>query len=209
MLERVGRAAPRSLALRGLRCDGPEVSLGSIPPEVLALVAALAVAIAVVQAVVVAWRRWQRRRRMSLRMERAVAGEERAAELLARKGFSVLGAQAVIDHPVRIDDRVVTVALRADYLAERDGLRYVVEVKTGALAPRIETSATRRQMLEYRIAFDVDGVLLVDAESGLVHEVTFPTLERFEGARRGGSGWRVVAVAAVAVAVVAVLARST
>ncbi len=148
---------------------------------------------------------------MSLRMERAVAGEERAATLLERQGFSVLGAQAVIDHPVQIDDRVVLIALRADYLAERDGLRYVVEVKTGSLAPRIETSATRRQMLEYRIAFDVDGVLLVDAESGVVHEVTFPTLEQFGGARGGGSGWRVfaIAIAGVAVAVVVVLARST
>lgn len=147
---------------------------------------------------------------MSLRMERAGAGEERAAELLERAGFSVLGAQAVIDHPVRIDDRVVWIALRADYLAERDGLRYVVEVKTGAFAPRIETSATRRQMLEYRIAFDVDGVLLVDAESESVHEVTFPTLDRFGGARRGASGWRVLAVAVVAVAigVVAVVVRS-
>jgi hypothetical protein len=186
------------------------VSLGSIPPEVLALVAALAIAIAVVQALVLAWRRWERRRRMSLRMERAVAGEERAAELLERQGFSVLGAQAVIDHPVRIDDRVVRIALRADYLAQKAGRRYVVEVKTGALAPRIETSATRRQMLEYRIAFDVDGVLLVDAESGVVHEVTFPTLEEFARRRTGTSGWRLLAIAlaAVAIGVAAVLQRS-
>ena len=144
-------------------------------------------------------------------MERAVAGEERAAGLLEGQGFSVLGAQAVIEHPVRIDDRVVMIALRADYLAEKDGLRYVVEVKTGSLAPRIETSATRRQMLEYRIAFDVDGVLLVDAESGNVHEVTFPTLDRFGGAQHGASGWRILAVAVVAVmvAVVVVVVRST
>ena len=201
------------MARPAARCDGREVSIGSIPPEVLVLVAALAVATAAVQALVLAWRRWRRRRRMAMRMDRAVAGEERAAELLRRQGFSVLGAQAVIDHPVQIDDRVVMIALRADYLAERDGLRYVVEVKTGSLAPRIETSATRRQMLEYRIAFDVDGVLLVDAESGLVHDVKFPTLELFRGARRGASGRRVIAVAAAAlmvlVAVVVVLAGST
>jgi len=184
------------------------VNFGSIPPDVLALVAALAVAIAVVQALVLAGRRWRRRRRMSLRMERAVDGEERAAGLLEGEGYSVLGAQAVIEHPVRIDDRVVAIALRADYLAEKGGLRYVVEVKTGALAPRIETSATRRQMLEYRIAFDVDGVLLVDAESGTVHEVTFPTLDRFGGARArdGASGWRMVALALVAVMIAVVVA---
>lgn len=187
------------------------MNFGSIPPEALALVAALAIAIALIQALVVASRRWLRRRRMSLRMDRAVEGEQRAAGLLERQGFSVLGAQAVIEHPIRIDDRVVMVALRADYLAEKNGLRYVVEVKTGSLAPRIETSATRRQMLEYRIAFDVDGVLLVDAESESVHEVTFPTLDRFgfAGARRGASGWWILAIAMAAVAVVVAFVRST
>jgi hypothetical protein len=190
------------------------VNFGSIPPEVLGVIAVLAVAIAVVQALGLALGRWKKSRRMALRMERAVAGEERAAGLLADQGFAVLGAQAVIDHAIRVDDRIVTVALRADYLAEKAGRRYVVEVKTGALAPKIETSATRRQVLEYRIAFDVDGVLLVDAESGTVHEVTFPTLDRFglggAGARRGGaSGWQIVAIAVAIAAVVLAVARST
>jgi hypothetical protein len=183
------------------------VNLGSIPPEALALVAALALAIALVQALVVAAGRWSRRRRMSLRMERAIEGEARAPALLEDHGYDVVGAQAVVEHTVRIDGREVIVALRADYLAEKDGARYVVEVKTGALAPRIETSATRRQMLEYRIAFDVEGVVLVDAESGRVHEVTFPALERFTHRRTGGSAWRVVAlaVAAAAIAVFAIV----
>jgi hypothetical protein len=180
------------------------VSFASIPPEALALVAALALAVAFVQALFLAGRRWARRRRMAIRMERAQDGEERAARLLEEHGFVVSGAQAVVEHAVRIDDRVVVVALRADYLAEKNGARYVVEVKTGALAPKIETSATRRQMLEYRIAFDVDGVVLVDAESGRVHEVTFPALERL--ARPTSSGWRFVAVAIAAAAAVVVLA---
>ena len=143
---------------------------------------------------------------MSLRMVRAVLGEARAPSLLEERGFTVIGAQVVVDHAVRIDDRVVAIQLRADYLAERDGARYVVEVKTGALAPRIETSTTRRQILEYRIAFDVDGVVLVDAEAGRVHEITFPQLERFSRPP-ASSRWRVVAVAlaAVAAAVVAVV----
>ena len=38
-----------------------------------------------------------------------------------------------------------------------DQLACVAEVKTGRLAPRIDTPATRRQLLEYRLAFDVDG----------------------------------------------------
>lgn len=183
------------------------MSAADIPPELLLIVAALAVAIAVAQALVMASRRWARSRRMSLRMERAVLGEARAPALLEARGFSVIGAQVMVEHAVRIDDRVVAVPLRADYLAERNGARYVVEVKTGALAPRIETSATRRQILEYRIAFDVDGVVLVDAESGRVHEITFPSLARL--ARPvASSTWRVIAVAiAATAAVVVVLAR--
>lgn len=183
------------------------MSAADIPPELLLIVAALAVAVAVAQALVMASRRWARSRRMSLRMERAVLGEARAPALLEARGFAVIGAQVMVEHAVRIDDRVVAVTLRADYLAERNGARYVVEVKTGALAPRIETSATRRQILEYRIAFDVDGVVLVDAESGRVHEITFPSLARL--ARPAASStWRVIAVAIAATAtVVVVLAR--
>jgi len=115
---------------------------------------------------------------MSLRMERAVLGEERAAGWLQERGFAILGSQVVVEHPVCIDERTVVISLRADYLVEKGGRRYVVEVKTGAVAPRIETSATRRQILEYRIAFDVDGVVLVDAESGRLHEITFPALAK-------------------------------
>jgi hypothetical protein len=181
------------------------VDAASIPPDVLLAVAALALAIAVLQALASLLRRWARRRRSSIRITRALAGEERAPALLEGRGFTVIGAQVVVDHPVRIDDRVVAIPLRADYLATRDGARYVVEVKTGALAPRIETSATRRQILEYRIAFDVDGVVLVDAEAGHVHEITFPSLDRLAPASTS-AGWRLVALAVAAVAAVAVAA---
>ena len=182
------------------------MDLGSIPRETLAVVAAAALAIALLQALVGASRRWFRRRRMTIRMERAVRGEELAGGWLEDRGYVILGAQVVAEHAVQVDGRTVIVALRADYLVTRHGARYVVEVKTGALAPRIETSATRRQMLEYRIAFDVDGVLLVDGETRKVHEVTFPALDRLVPART--PSWRVAAfVVAAAVAAVIVAVR--
>jgi hypothetical protein len=181
------------------------VDLGAIPREALVAALALAVAIALLQAAAHATRRWLRGRRMALRMERAVEGEARAAAWLTELGYTILGAQVAVDHTVCVDGRDVIVALRADYLAEKDGARYVVEVKTGALAPRIETSATRRQMLEYRIAFDVDGVLLVDAEAGQVHVVSFPALARHR--THTGVGWWLLAAAMAGALVVAALAR--
>ena len=185
------------------------VDLGSISRETLALIAAIAAGIAVIQALASAFSRWRKKRRLALRMERAAAGEERAAALLEAKGYEILGAQVAVEHSVLIDGRTVVIGLRADYLVLRDGARYVVEVKTGAVAPRIETSATRRQVLEYRIAFDVDGVVLVDAEAGAVHEVTFPALARhvLAPAPSSGQGWRVFALAIAAVVAALLLLR--
>ena len=67
----------------------------------------------------------------------------------------------------------VEFTLIADYLVERDGRRWVAEVKTGERALDLRHGPTRRQMLEYRHAFDVDGVLLVDAEGQQITRVRF------------------------------------
>jgi hypothetical protein len=193
------------LAGGGRRCDEAGVDLASVPRETLALLAGAALAGLLLQTLVLASRRWLRRRRMSVRMQRALRGEERAAAWLEELGFAILGAQVEAIHEVRVDERAFGITLRADYLVERAGARYVVEVKTGALAPKIETSATRRQMLEYRIAFDVDGVLLVDAEAGRVHEVTFPSLRAPEPVRRPWGVLAFVLLAAGAAVTVALL----
>src|SRR5262245_45038780 len=64
--------------------------------------------------------------------------------------------------------------LRADYLVEQNGQLLVAEVKTGDEAPNLETAATRRQLLEYYVAFAADGVLLVCPERGAIHRIVFP-----------------------------------
>jgi len=78
---------------------------------------------------------------------------------------------------VHADGEPMEVSLRADLLVTRNGRRYVAEVKTGRAAPRLDCAATRRQLLEYRIAFGVDGVLLVDAESDRVIVVELGSLD--------------------------------
>jgi hypothetical protein len=140
------------------------------------LLAAIAIALVVVLASLVAraWRRASRRRLARRRMARASAGEQQAAALLETFGFELLGAQVATSYELLVDGAPHDVRVRADYVVARSGLAYVAEVKTGAVAPRIETIATRRQLLEYRVAFDVAGVLLVDVEAALVREVRFP-----------------------------------
>lgn len=183
-------------------CD--PVDVRSLPPELLVWITLAAVAIALLQLLFAFSRAAMRRRRLRLRFERAAEGERRAARVLERHGYRLLGAQVQAEHRLVVDTAHVTIALRADYLVERRGRRYVAEVKTGRHAPQVENGATRRQILEYRVAFDVDGVLLVDGDVGSIQEVSFPALA--DHARGGaglgafGTACAVVLVAAGAVA---------
>jgi hypothetical protein len=104
---------------------------------------------------------------------RAVAGERRGAELLRAAGYEVLEAQVAHEVTVIVDGEPYSAGLRCDYLVERDGLTWVAEIKTGEEAPSLTNPATRRQLLEYQVAYGVTGVVLVDATAGTVHEVCF------------------------------------
>lgn len=115
---------------------------------------------------------WRRRRRA----RHALVAEDAAASLLARHGFLVTHRQATVAYRLLDDGRPITIALRADYLVARGGERLVAEVKSGARAPQLHHGPTRRQLLEYQLAFAVDGVLLVDMERADVRRITFPGL---------------------------------
>lgn len=119
-------------------------------------------------------RRWLDRRSRRSRALRAQRAERDAAALLEASGFSVLGRQQRQRWALEVDGRVVEFTLVADYLVEREGRRWVAEVKTGERALDLRHGPTRRQLLEYRQAFAVDGVLLVDAEGRSVRSVQFP-----------------------------------
>ncbi len=141
------------------------------------------------------------RRRLRRAHARGIAGEHRAERLLVAKGYRVIGRQVRGCYELTIDGDEVQVDLRADYVVDRDGARYVAEVKTGRLAPRVETPSTRRQLLEYRLAFDADGVLLIDGDTGRISAIDFP----MPIAARGWSrAWLVAALLAGAAAALAV-----
>jgi len=123
--------------------------------------------------VALALRRWLdalSRRRRAARAQRA---ERDAAGLLEANGFNVLGRQQRQRWGLDVDGRAVEFTLIADYLVEREGRRWVAEVKTGERALDLRHGPTRRQLLEYQQAFGVDGVLLVDAEGRSLQRVSF------------------------------------
>jgi hypothetical protein len=140
----------------------------------LALAAAGAVLLAlVILSLARRWQRWRGSQVARRRSERALRGESDAERLLERLGFAVLARQVALEWAIACDGEDHVVELRADLLVERDGQRYVAEVKTGGEAPLLTNAATRRQLLEYCVAYDVDSVLLVDVEAGRVREVSF------------------------------------
>ncbi|UJR83402.1 hypothetical protein [Sandaracinus amylolyticus] len=135
----------------------------------------MALALVLASIAVTTWiaRAWRRLRARS-RQLRARRGERDAERLLARAGWVVEARQVARTLRFEVDGAPTEANVRCDLLVRRGARRCVAEVKTGALAPRLDHAPTRRQLLEYRLAFDVDGVLLVDAESGRVMEVRFP-----------------------------------
>ena len=98
-----------------------------------------------------------------------------AAEvLLEDRGYTVLERQVRCVWWIEVDGEEEAVDLRADLLVERDGERFVVEVKTGVNAPDPAFPPTRRQLLEYSLAFAPYRILLVDIEEEEIMEVHFP-----------------------------------
>jgi hypothetical protein len=134
--------------------------------------------VAVLMALVLSrWiREWRGSWRARRRAVRAGDGEDRALDLLEEAGFVVLERQARVTWAPLVDGVPQHLELRADYIVECGRELLVAEVKTGDEAPSIDTAATRRQLLEYHVAFGVDGVLLVSPERGTVQRVVFPTL---------------------------------
>ena len=141
----------------------------------LALLAVLALGLSCVlfvlwQRLACAWATRARRRRAAL----ARRGELSARVLLGELGYAIEAEQPEQPWPVVAGGEVFEVVLRADYLVSKRGARYVAEVKTGDLVASLRHGPTRRQLLEYQLAYRANGVLLVDVLGACVLSVEFP-----------------------------------
>ncbi len=108
------------------------------------------------------WYRWLGRR-----------GEANAESLLKAAGYTIVDAQLRLPCRYHVGGEMVPYAVRADFMVEKDGRRYVAEAKNGTTASDPRTTATRRQLLEYAVVFAAHGVLLVDVPGRRVRVVEF------------------------------------
>jgi hypothetical protein len=163
--------------------------------------AAALLLILLVQTARLAWLRGEPSRRLERARRRGSAGERRATALLEHHGFRIDAVQPATEWTILCDGEPHPVALRADLLVSRDGQSFIAEIKTGECA-ELETAATRRQLLEYSVAYAVDGVLLVDVEAGRVQEIAFPSVAAASAPSAGSSAtwfWVAAMIATVLV----------
>lgn len=148
------------------------------PPDqsvILALLLLAATALLVLQT----FRLWVRGRVERLRAKRARTlgrrGEKDAKRLLKRAKYRIEAEQPTARLTYEVDSKAREAILRPDFLVRRGKKRFVADAKKGADATDVGKRDTRRQLLEYALAFPkVDGILLVDTERSAIAEVAFP-----------------------------------
>jgi Holliday junction resolvase-like predicted endonuclease len=110
------------------------------------------------------------------RFRSAASAELRAERWLVQHGFRIADRQILRRGEIHVDGEPYRFDVRADLIVERDGERALVEIKTGEAAEP-NSSATRRQMLEYGVVFGVSALYLFDADREQLMHVRFAALE--------------------------------
>lgn len=121
-----------------------------------------------------AWRRLL----LSWRFKKGKKAEAFAEKLLKQKGYKILAFQEEGEGKLFVDGKVHSYRLRPDFFVKRQGLVYLVEVKSGEKASSPLYSHTRRQLFEYYYTFPVDGLILLNADTGLLHHIAFSCQEK-------------------------------
>ena len=133
--------------------------------------------VGIIVVVILLWLGWRLRIAwknflFSLVRRRGRIGEEEAIKLLKKNGYNIVQSQLPLAGGCIVDGEAVEFKVRVDYLVERQGVKYLAEVKTGDAANPKNVS-TRRQLFEYAALSHSETVLLVDATNGKVMEIRF------------------------------------
>jgi len=107
------------------------------------------------------------------RLKRGKDAELGAKRLLEKSGYSIHDYQPALSYHFKVDKTSLQVNITPDFVVKKNGVKYVVEVKTGETSGNPNFSATRRQMLEYNLASELP-VLFVNMDELTIEEVRFP-----------------------------------
>jgi len=116
---------------------------------------------------------WLRAKRLRKRFSKSRHAEKEAEKILKKNGYAIIDAQKSKPLLITIGDKIHRYLVRIDYLARKRGKVYVVEVKSGEKIPYVTNRETRRQMLEYYLAYQPSGILLLNMKNKSISEVKF------------------------------------
>jgi len=111
--------------------------------------------------------------KMRKRVELSKFSEEEAEALLKKKGFKIIGKQKKADVITYVNGKPKLGYVIADFIVEKNGKKFVAEVKAGETVADPTEPSTRRQLLEYKFAFKPYKTLLVDMIEKTIQLVDF------------------------------------
>ncbi len=122
-------------------------------------------------------RNWWQRRQINAKADRGRQMEDQAGDMLASLGYRPISQHPEISYNWIVNGQERAVTVTPDWVVKRDGKTYFVEVKTGNQA-NPNQAKTRRQLMEYFIFGDADGVIYFDADKEVAKLVSFPVQRR-------------------------------
>jgi len=114
------------------------------------------------------WRNAKLRRRM----KKGALAEKQAIRFLQKRGYRILDAQLQKTFTVEVNGEKQKMVVQADYLVRKKGKIYVVEVKSGKQGD-VALTHVRRQLLEYSMVYQPDGLILLDMAHHHLQEIRF------------------------------------
>ncbi|PIE02468.1 MAG: hypothetical protein CSA81_07325 [Acidobacteria bacterium] len=110
------------------------------------------------------------------RQKQGIKAQKKAARLLKKNGFKIIESEPRIQSRLMIDGQIVTFEITPDFMVERDGMKYTVEVKSQSDKNLIHQADVRRQLIEYIKASHVPCILLT-MQDQFMTEVEWPEFE--------------------------------
>lgn len=117
-------------------------------------------------------RLWWKNFLFMLLRKRGKKGEQNSIMLLEKNGYRIIEEQMKLNGSFFVDDALSKFDLRPDLLVEKDGVKYIAEVKTGDVASPFNRN-TRRQLHEYSFYSNNDIILLVDPIKKSIKKISF------------------------------------
>lgn len=113
------------------------------------------------------------------RVIKAGRAEAAARKVLESEGYTILAVQERVPVVTKINGKPHKSHIQADLIVQKGKATYVVDVKTGEVAKKPASPDNRRQLLEYFLVYQPDGVIVLDMnEQKLYHlefEIDFPS----------------------------------